>query len=143
MQGNDGALYGTTSFGGASNAGTVFRLNKDGTGYSVIHSFGSTAGDGSRPAAGLVFGADDVLYGTTGANYRLDVFTNLSDWVPLGTVFNESRRVSSSMGMKPKLREGFTGRCGCPDLRTRLPRSGDPNGNRTHATAVKGRCPNR
>src|SRR5690242_14773343 len=31
LEGNDGHLYGTTKFGGANNAGVVFRLSKNGT----------------------------------------------------------------------------------------------------------------
>jgi uncharacterized repeat protein (TIGR03803 family) len=59
----NGTLYGTTEYGGASNAGTAFEIAADGT-ESVLHSFGSGS-DGSAPQTGLV--ADDAgnLYGTT------------------------------------------------------------------------------
>jgi uncharacterized repeat protein (TIGR03803 family) len=40
-------LYGTTLFGGTSNCGTVFKLNTDGTAYTVLKNF--TGGDGSEP----------------------------------------------------------------------------------------------
>src|SRR2546425_843462 len=40
-QGMDGALYGTTSIGGSNRIGTVFKMNKDGSGYTVLHQFGS------------------------------------------------------------------------------------------------------
>jgi len=56
-------LYGTTVLGGQSNLGTVFRINTDGSGYALLHSFGST-GDGHRPGAGVVF-SDSTLFGTT------------------------------------------------------------------------------
>ena len=54
MEGSDGALYGTTSPGGIPNPspysrsglGTVFKLNKDGSGYSVLRAF-SAAGGGA------------------------------------------------------------------------------------------------
>jgi uncharacterized repeat protein (TIGR03803 family) len=65
VEGSDGALYGTTSGGGATNQGTVFKLNKDGSGYRILHSFGTTPGDGRRPQSGLVEGKNGVLYGTT------------------------------------------------------------------------------
>jgi uncharacterized repeat protein (TIGR03803 family) len=61
--GSDGALYGTTSSGGVANQGTVFRINPDGTGYSVIHKFAAAAG--ANPDAPLIFGTNGVLYGTT------------------------------------------------------------------------------
>lgn len=66
IEGNDGALYGTTYLGGVSNAGTVYKLGKDGSGYSVLLSFsGVAAGDGENPFASLKLGGDGVLYGTT------------------------------------------------------------------------------
>jgi uncharacterized repeat protein (TIGR03803 family) len=58
----NGALYGTTYYGGASGGGTVFAVNTFGT-ESVLHSFGSGA-DGSNPEAGLI-DVSGVLYGTT------------------------------------------------------------------------------
>ncbi len=64
-EGNDGALYGTTFAGGSSSNGVVFKLNKDGSGYAVLHHFGNTATDGAKPAAGLLEGSDGFLYGTT------------------------------------------------------------------------------
>lgn len=64
-EGPDGRLYGTTSGGGSANLGTLFALNKDGTGYTILHHFGATAGDGTAPYAGVMRGADGRLYGTT------------------------------------------------------------------------------
>jgi uncharacterized repeat protein (TIGR03803 family) len=65
LQGNDGILYGTTTSGGTNGRGTVFRMNPDGTGYSVIVSLGSTTNDGTTPYGSVVQGADAALYGTT------------------------------------------------------------------------------
>lgn len=73
---SDGNLYGTTTDGGASNSGTVFKIGTDGT-ERVLYSFGSSAADGLNPGAGLVFGSDGDLYGTTyagGANGDGTVF---------------------------------------------------------------------
>ena len=39
MQGADGALYGTAAVGGSYDAGTVFKLNPDGTGFTVLLNF--------------------------------------------------------------------------------------------------------
>lgn len=61
----NGALYGTTSFGGEYGKGTVFKLNPDGTGFTQLYSFQGYP-DGSNPLAGLV--QDPVsgsLFGTT------------------------------------------------------------------------------
>ncbi|MEI8045677.1 MAG: choice-of-anchor tandem repeat GloVer-containing protein, partial [Verrucomicrobiota bacterium] len=57
----DGLLYGTTTQGG-KGAGTVFKLNPDGTGFTVLHSF--TNGDGSAPR-GELLRSGSALYGTT------------------------------------------------------------------------------
>jgi uncharacterized repeat protein (TIGR03803 family) len=63
IEGSDGALYGTTFFGGAA-IGTVFRLNKDGTGYSIIKSLRQGGADGASPS-GLIEATDGALYGMT------------------------------------------------------------------------------
>jgi uncharacterized repeat protein (TIGR03803 family) len=58
-------LYGTTDEGGTWNAGTVFAVNTDGTGFRVLYSFNSTS-DGWQPTqspAGLVV-SGGMLYGT-------------------------------------------------------------------------------
>ena len=58
-----GNLYGTTSRGGASDAGTVFKLSPGGT-YTVLHSF-KGGSDGAIPHAGLIADSSGNLYGTT------------------------------------------------------------------------------
>src|SRR5579859_3197143 len=37
-------LYGTAQDGGSSGSGTVFAVNTDGTGFSVIHNFSAISG---------------------------------------------------------------------------------------------------
>jgi uncharacterized repeat protein (TIGR03803 family) len=64
-EGSDGRLYGTTRFGGTANKGTVFRLNPDGTGYEVLHTFTGTPNDGGEPASRLLEGPDGRWFGTT------------------------------------------------------------------------------
>jgi uncharacterized repeat protein (TIGR03803 family) len=79
-----GTLYGTTSSGGANNAGTVFQIDTHGN-YSVLYSFtGGT--DGATPLGGLIMDSSGNLYGTTsdggtpGCNYN-------SPLTGCGTVF--------------------------------------------------------
>jgi uncharacterized repeat protein (TIGR03803 family) len=64
VQGTDGNLYGTTSFGGANPnyGGTVFKITPTGT-LTTLHSFGS--GDGTGPGAALIQATDGNFYGTT------------------------------------------------------------------------------
>ncbi len=60
---NDGNFYGTTSFGGTSNWGTVFKMTPTGT-LNILHSF-AEAPDGAYPEAALIQATDGKLYGTT------------------------------------------------------------------------------
>ena len=65
---NSGALYGTTTYGGAG-AGTVFKLIPPPAGKTqwtstVLHSFGG-GNDGQNPWAGLIMDNTGALYGTT------------------------------------------------------------------------------
>jgi uncharacterized repeat protein (TIGR03803 family) len=60
-----GGLYGTTEQGGSSGSGTVFRLETDGSGYSLVYSFEASATDGTYPWAGLLSDGAGNLYGTT------------------------------------------------------------------------------
>lgn len=55
-------LYGTCRDGGAGGAGTIFKVNADGTGYSTVFSF--SGGTNSGPSAGLTL-IGSALYGTT------------------------------------------------------------------------------
>jgi uncharacterized repeat protein (TIGR03803 family) len=64
-----GNLYGTTYYGGAHGAGTVFKITPAGV-LTTVHSFcndpiGSSCIDGASPAAQLLLAADGNLYGTT------------------------------------------------------------------------------
>ena len=66
LEANDGFIYGTTFEGGASNEGVLFRISKNGSGFSVLHNFCSSANcaDGSAPVS-LILGHDGNLYGAT------------------------------------------------------------------------------
>jgi uncharacterized repeat protein (TIGR03803 family) len=65
VQASDGNLYGTTQLGGSGlcsdisdfGCGTVFRMAKDGTGYTVVHTFFGS--DGALPVAALIEPKDD------------------------------------------------------------------------------------
>lgn len=66
VQGVDGDFYGTTSFGGANGAGSVFKITPNGK-VTTIYSFCSQAGctDGDVPNDSLVQTFDGNFYGTT------------------------------------------------------------------------------
>jgi len=57
-------LYGTAGFAGPSGFGTVFTLNTDGSGFTTLHNFSGSVGDGSLPSAGVIL-SGGTLYGTT------------------------------------------------------------------------------
>lgn len=50
----NGKLYGMTYAGGASDMGVIFRINADGTGFQVLHSFAGGATDGALPFGSLI-----------------------------------------------------------------------------------------
>jgi uncharacterized repeat protein (TIGR03803 family) len=60
----NGNLYGATAFGGASNAGVVFRMDPKGN-ETVLYSFKADGKDGNDVQPGLVFDQAGNLYGTT------------------------------------------------------------------------------
>jgi uncharacterized repeat protein (TIGR03803 family) len=67
--GENGALYGTTYFGGDQGVGTVFELARPtspgGTWTeTTLYSFSGASGDPQNPSAGVVIGKNGVLYGT-------------------------------------------------------------------------------
>jgi uncharacterized repeat protein (TIGR03803 family) len=64
VQGSDSNFYGTASYGGTHNGGTVYRIAPSGT-YTTLYSFAVSPNDGDQPDAGLVQGSDGNFYGTT------------------------------------------------------------------------------
>ena len=61
-----GNLYGTTAFGGAYSAGTVFRLVPGANwNETVLYSFGSSTTDGQDPLGTPLLDTQGNLYGTT------------------------------------------------------------------------------
>lgn len=80
-------LYGMTTYGGDNNAGTVFKIEKDGTGYQKLLDFDAET-YGSLPLGSLIL-IDDYLYGMTqqgGTNNLGTIFkikTDGSDYVRL------------------------------------------------------------
>lgn len=64
IEGTNGALYGLAEFGGANNRGTVFRINRDGTGFAKLHDF--TSAEHPSEVNSLLLGSDGAIYGTAG-----------------------------------------------------------------------------
>ena len=69
VQGADGKFYGMTPDDGLNGAGinfdgagTIFRINADGTGMSTLYSF-TGGNDGGSPYGSLILGSDGFFYG--------------------------------------------------------------------------------
>jgi uncharacterized repeat protein (TIGR03803 family) len=93
------ALYGMTSAGGTADKGTVFRMDADGTGFTLLHSFMSGADDGQGPIGSLL-ASGSSLYGMTaaaGSGYGGTLFQIGAD----GTGFHILRRFSEKDGKWP------------------------------------------
>jgi uncharacterized repeat protein (TIGR03803 family) len=91
IEASDGRLYGTTFNGGSNDFGTVFGMNKDRSGFTVLHHFSGVNGDGSHPQAALLQGSDGALYGTTaqgGSNNYGTVFTLNPDGTGFAVLHN-------------------------------------------------------
>jgi len=84
VQARDGNFYGTTSWGGANDAGTIFKITSNGT-FTTLYNFCAQPGctDGSHPYAGLVQARDENFYGMTEAGGD----TNCNPNTGCGTVF--------------------------------------------------------
>jgi uncharacterized repeat protein (TIGR03803 family) len=57
-------IYGMTRNGGASNSGTIFSINTNGTNYTLLHSFAGGGTDGAYPQGSLIL-SGSTLYGMT------------------------------------------------------------------------------
>jgi uncharacterized repeat protein (TIGR03803 family) len=62
VQGSDGNFYGTTTYGGSNDFGTVFKMTPAGV-LTTLVSFDNV--NGAYPFAGLLQGRDGNFYGTT------------------------------------------------------------------------------
>jgi uncharacterized repeat protein (TIGR03803 family) len=62
IQGNDGFFYGATTFGGANNDGTIFKIGPAGK-FTLLHAFDGT--DGASPNGALMQDTNGTFYGTS------------------------------------------------------------------------------
>lgn len=63
-----GQIFGIQPVGGAAQAGTIFRMNNDGSGFAITKTFsGGDVDKGSSPNGSLVLASNGKYYGTTRA----------------------------------------------------------------------------
>jgi uncharacterized repeat protein (TIGR03803 family) len=102
IEANDHMLYGTTYGGGSTNnGGTVYRINKDGTGFQVILAFAAVGADGRHPCGALIEWADGFLYGTTergGTNDLGTLFRVNKD----GSGYSVLAQLGGTLGSSPR-----------------------------------------
>ena len=92
-------LYGTTAGGGDSDYGTVFTMNADGTGFTLLHEFAGGVDDGSHPRCSLTLDGS-TLYGMTrngGDDDRGTVFRMNAD----GTGYALLHEFTGPLGANP------------------------------------------
>jgi uncharacterized repeat protein (TIGR03803 family) len=100
-------LFGTAGWSGPGSSGTVFRMNTDGSDFTVLHSFsrGSnyTNVDGAYPYAAMLL-VGDTLYGTTssggtsGFGTVFKINTNGSDFTVLHSLSNGAPATMATTG---------------------------------------------
>jgi uncharacterized repeat protein (TIGR03803 family) len=76
IEASDGRLYGTTARGGAQEMGVIYRVDRDGSNFTVLHTF-LDSHDGAGPFGELVETSPGVFVGTTsmGGKGRIDAGT--------------------------------------------------------------------
>ncbi len=103
--GADGCLYGTTSFGGASNFGTVFKITTAGELTTLVEfANDGITNMGRHPYAGVTLGPDGSFYGTTQAGGAGDYGT-LFKMTPAGeltTLVELTSNGASNKGSYPQ-----------------------------------------
>ena len=101
-------LYGTASSGGTNGNGTIFVVNTNGTGFTVLHTFSSrdpatltTNVDGAFPGTGLTLSGDS-LYGTAfsgGANGSGTIFAINTNGMGFRTLYAFSAETANAAGI--------------------------------------------
>ena len=86
IEGSDGNLYGISSSGGPSFLGSIFRVTKDGSALTTLHTFtfAESGFDHTGPVS-LVRASDGSLYGME-STYSNTSLANLFRVAPNGTV---------------------------------------------------------
>jgi uncharacterized repeat protein (TIGR03803 family) len=109
LQATDGNFYGVTAGGGASDDGTIYRIDSKGK-YSVICDFDGT--NGTFPVVALLQRTDGKLYGFAGEGgaFNYGTFYSLDLGLrPFASLVSTSGKAGKVIGV---LGQGFTGTTG-------------------------------
>jgi len=108
----NGDLYGTANSGGPNGTGVIYRLHRDGTGFTVLKSFDAsppvdtttnapqTNFSGAYPSSGLLDAGNGYLYGTTQAEGDKG-FGNIYRILPDGNDFAVMKSFNLTDGSAP------------------------------------------
>jgi uncharacterized repeat protein (TIGR03803 family) len=66
-------LYGTATYGGTNGGGTVFQINTDGTGFTIIHNFNNQTFGAYDPDTSLIL-SGNILYGAANGGGNGTIF---------------------------------------------------------------------
>jgi hypothetical protein len=135
--GRDRALYGTTYWGGNSDyccygCGTVFELQPPSAAggtwtETIIHNFHGAPADGFTPIAGLAFGGNGRLYGSTTMGGPAPTCGTAPGQYYCGILFELTPPAQPGGAWKETILHDFTGQ------------SGDGDGSDPHAALVHGK----
>jgi uncharacterized repeat protein (TIGR03803 family) len=92
-------LFGMTSIGGKYNAGIIFSIKTDGSGFTDLHDFKDTTIDGGLPRGSLIL-SGNILYGMTkvgGEYYTGTIFSIQKD----GSGFTILHDFNDTQGYSP------------------------------------------
>jgi uncharacterized repeat protein (TIGR03803 family) len=116
-------FYGTTFTGGSSNKGTIYQINPDGSGYSLLYSFTGSATDGDAPEFGALVitsssPTDTVMYGLAaggggtangGTHYKYDTASStLTDIHSFGSTASDGIEPEAGLAQSGTLLIGTT-----------------------------------
>lgn len=110
-------LFGMTGWGGENGLGAVFKINTNGTGYALLHSFSGTETDGCVPLDNSLIVKGKTLYGMTeygglgGGGVVFKMAANGADFALLhsfGTDETDGRNPHGSLVLSGSLLLGMT-----------------------------------
>ncbi|HYF69430.1 MAG TPA: choice-of-anchor tandem repeat GloVer-containing protein [Ohtaekwangia sp.] len=95
-----GELYGLTPEGGMYDAGVIYKINEDGSGYTKIFDFSFETD--IKPNGGLIYASNGYLYGVTaGQNSDMGGYGTIFRILPNGTDFSLVHQFDGTLGGAP------------------------------------------
>lgn len=108
VQASNGNFYSTTQDGGSNGEGTIYQMTT-GMVVTLLHSFGSTFGDGEYPAAGMLLATDGNYYGAAaegGAHDDGSLFNTSTSGVYKGLYsFNNTSNLMQESPLSPPVQD--------------------------------------